>query len=73
MKNKLISAISSVMLLFNVIYPSCNIVGAQGLLVSYEFSGYESEIPGYAEGKVTISVGNKTGYCILFWNMVWTI
>lgn len=67
MKNKLISAISSVMLLFNVIYPSCNIVGAQGLLVSYEFSGYESEIPGYAEGKVTISVGNKTGYCILFW------
>lgn len=67
MKKRIISAVTVLLLLLGSVDWISENIYAQDLSVRYDFSGYESELPGYAEGKVTISASGKTGYCILFW------
>lgn len=68
MKNKKLSLILAVQFFLcsvNLCVPKA--INAQTQSVNYVFTGRESALAGYAEGKVTISAGEKTGYCILFW------
>ena len=65
MKIKRISIILSILLLLNLL--PYGVVSADSPQINYIFSGYEAELPGYAEGTVTITPNGKTGYCILYW------
>ena len=68
MKNKKLSIILAAhLLLCSVNFCIPQGINAQTSAVNYVFFGREAGLAGYAEGIVTISVGEKTGYCILFW------